>query len=118
MKEFQQHRRLAAIRFTDMVGYSALSQKNEALALDLLDEHRNLLREVFAQHDGREIEAVGDGFFVEFPSALEAARCAIDIQRTLHDRNSSATAERRIEVRVQRHLLRKEDTIWNLFGLS
>jgi len=103
-EELQQHRRLAAIMFTDMVGYSALSQKDEALALDLLNEHRDLLRKVFAQHGGREIEAVGDGFFVEFPSALEGVRCAVDIQRTLHDRNISAPPERRIEVRVGLHL--------------
>jgi TolB-like protein/class 3 adenylate cyclase/Flp pilus assembly protein TadD len=103
-EESQQHRRLAAIMFTDMVGYSALSQKNEMLALDLLNEHRNLLRNVFAQHDGREIEAVGDGFFVEFPSALEAARCAVDIQRVLHDRNDSVLPEHRIVVRVGLHL--------------
>ena len=103
-EELQQHRRLAAIMFTDMVGYSALSQKNEALALDLLNEHRNLLRNVFTQHGGREIEAVGDGFFVEFPSALAAANCAVEIQRTLQDRNSSVAPERRVEVRIGLHL--------------
>ena len=102
--ELQQRRRLAAIMFTDMVGYSALSQRNEALALELLNEHRNLLRNAFAQHGGREIEAVGDGFFVEFPSALAGARCAVDIQSTLHDRNNSAPPERRIEVRIGLHL--------------
>ena len=90
--------------FTDMVGYSALSQKNEALALELLNEQRKVLRELFASHGGREIEAVGVGFFVEFPSALEGARCAVDIQRVLHDRNISAPPERRIEVRVGLHL--------------
>ena len=103
-EELPQNRRLAAIMFTDMVGYSALTQKNEALALDLLNEHRALLRKVFAQHDGREIEAVGDGFFVEFPSALAGVRCAVDIQRSLHDRSISAPPERRIEVRVGLHL--------------
>ncbi len=102
--ELQQRRRLAAIMFTDMVGYSALSQRNEALALELLNEQRNLLRNAFARHGGREIEAVGDGFFVEFPSALAGARCAVDIQRTLHDRNNSAPPERRIEVRIGLHL--------------
>jgi adenylate cyclase len=103
-EEPQRQRRLAAIMFTDMVGYSALSQRNETLALDLLDEQRNLLREVFARHGGREIEAVGDGFFVEFPSALAGVSCAVEIQRTLHDRNSSVPSERRIEVRVGLHL--------------
>jgi adenylate cyclase len=103
-EELQQHRRLAAIMFTDMVGYSALSQKNEALAIDLLNEHRNLPRNALSQHGGREIEAVGDGFFVEFPSALEGANCAVEIQRTLHDRNSSTSSERRIEVHIGLHL--------------
>src|SRR4030081_321133 len=102
--ELQQHRRLAAIMFTDMVGYSALSQSNEALALDLLNEQRGLLRKVFALHGGREIEAVGDGFFVEFPSALAGANCAIAIQRVLHDRNASVPPERRIRVRIGLHL--------------
>src|SRR5262249_27348426 len=97
-------RRLAAIMFTDMVGYSALSQKNEALALELLDEQRHLLRSLFVRHGGREIEAVGDGFFIEFPSALAGAHCAVEIQRTLHERNSVALPERRFEVRIGLHL--------------
>jgi len=90
--------------FTDMVGYSALSQKNEALALELLNEHRKILRELFASYGGREIEAVGDGFFVECPSALAAAQCAVEIQRALHDRNASQSADRQILVRIGLHL--------------
>jgi len=90
--------------FTDMVGYSTLTQKNEALALELLDEHRGLLREAFARHGGREIEAVGDGFFVECPSALAAARCAVEIQRILHERNASQPSDRRFQVRIGLHL--------------
>ena len=90
--------------FTDMVGYSALSQRNEALALELLDEHRRLLREVFIRHGGREIEAVGDGFFVEYPSGLAAARCAAEIQRILHERNASQVPDRQFLVRIGLHL--------------
>jgi len=78
----QQQRRLATIMVTDMVGYSALAQRDEALALDLLAEQRRLLRTLFAASSGREIDAVGDGFLVEFASAVEAARCAIEIQRS------------------------------------
>jgi class 3 adenylate cyclase len=99
-----EQRRLTTIMFTDMVGYSALSQRNEALALELLQEHRQLLRAVFARHGGREIEAVGDGFFVEFPSALAGARCAVEIQQGLHDRNATAPPERAIQVRIGLHV--------------
>jgi len=70
-------RRLSAIMFTDMVGYSALTQKNEALALELLEEHRKILRPFFGKHQGREIDTAGDSFFVEFNSAVEATNCAI-----------------------------------------
>jgi len=71
-------RRLAAIMFTDMVDYTTMTEKNEAVALTLLEEHRQLLRPVFARHGGREVKTVGDGFLVELPSALEAVRCALD----------------------------------------
>lgn len=97
-------RRLAAIMFTDMVGFSALTQRDEALALELLAEHQQLLRPVFAHHGGREIKATGDGFLVEFASALHAVRCAIAIQTALVERNASAPAERRIQLRIGLHL--------------
>jgi class 3 adenylate cyclase len=53
---YTKQRKLAAIMFTDMVGYSALAQRNEALALELLEEHRRLLRPIFPQFNGREVE--------------------------------------------------------------
>ena len=82
------HRALAAIMFTDMVGYSALAQRDDELALELLEEHRRLLREIFPRFHGTEIKTIGDGFLVEFHSALEAAECAIEIQRALSKRNA------------------------------
>ena len=100
----QQQRRLATIMVTDMVGYSALAQRDEALALDLLAEQRRLLRTLFAASSGREIDAVGDGFLVEFASAVEAALCAIEIQRSLFERNAGLAGDRRIEVRIGLHL--------------
>lgn len=99
-----EHRKLATIMFTDMVGYSAMTQKNEALALEILEEQRSLLRAIFPKHGGREIEAVGDGFFVEFASALAGARCAVEIQQALVQRNAAAARERCIQVRIGLHL--------------
>jgi adenylate cyclase len=97
-------RKLAAIMFTDMVGYSALSQRNDKLAQELLEEHRQLLREIFPRFHGTEVKTIGDAFLVEFNSALEAAQCAIEIQRALAKRNADAPAERQIEIRIGIHI--------------
>jgi adenylate cyclase len=99
-----EQRKLAAIMFTDMVGYSALSQRDEKLALELLEEHRRLLREIFSRFNGTEIKTIGDAFLVEFGSALEAAQCAIEIQRTLAKRDADAPADRQIQVRIGVHI--------------
>src|SRR5919202_5577232 len=100
----EETRKLAAIMFTDMVGYSALSQRDEKLALELLEEHRELLRQIFPRYHGIEIKTIGDAFLVEFSSALEAAQCAIEIQRTLAKRNADAPAQRQIQVRIGVHI--------------
>src|SRR5438552_4317581 len=99
-----EQRKLAAIMFTDMVGYSTLAQRDDKLALELLEEHRRLLREIFPRFNGTEIKTIGDAFLIEFQSALEAAQCAIEIQRTLAKRNHDVTAERRIELRIGIHI--------------
>jgi serine/threonine protein kinase len=99
-----EQRKLAAIMFTDMVGYSAITQKNESLALELLEEHRQILRSHFPQHSGNEVETIGDAFFVEFNSALEAVQCAIEIQKSLYERNKSVPEAKQIKIRIGVHL--------------
>jgi len=97
-------RQLAAIMLTDVVGYTALTQTDEALTLALLEEHARLLRPLFAEHEGREVKGTGDGFLVEFPSALQAVRCAVEIQRALHERNGAVPVDRAIHLRIGIHL--------------
>ena len=99
-----EERKLAAIMFTDMVGYSALAQRDDKVALELLEEHRRLLREIFPRFHGTEIKTIGDAFLVEFGSALEAAQCAIEIQRTLAKRNHDVTSNRRVELKIGIHI--------------
>ncbi len=103
MSDSNDQRKLAAIMFTDMVGYSALSQRDEALALDLLEEHRHLVRDIVPRHRGREVKTIGDGFLLEFYSALAAVQCAVEIQQALHERNHSGPGERRVLLRIGIH---------------
>jgi class 3 adenylate cyclase/KaiC/GvpD/RAD55 family RecA-like ATPase len=100
----EKQRRLAAIVFTDMVGYTALSQINEPLALQLLNEHREILRCIFSKFHGKEIKTIGDGFLVEFASALDAVECAYQIQQTLGELNLDRPLNRRILLRIGIHL--------------
>jgi adenylate cyclase len=97
-------RRLAAIMFTDMVGYTLMAQRNEALSLALVEEQRKLVRPILARHRGREVKTIGDAFMVEFASALDAVRCAYDIQRAVRELNIAVPEERRVVLRVGVHL--------------
>jgi adenylate cyclase len=90
--------------FTDMVGYTALGQRNESLSLALVEEQRKLIRPILSRHNGREVKTIGDAFLVEFPSALDGMRCAYDIQRAAREYNISAPTEQRIHLRVGVHL--------------
>jgi adenylate cyclase len=102
-RDVAEHRKLAAIMFTDMVGYSALAQRNEALALELLEEHRRLLRSIFLKHHGSEIKTIGDGFLAEFSSALAAVQCGIEIQEVIAKRNSVKPPQEKFHVRIGIH---------------
>jgi len=109
-----EHRKLAAIMFTDMVGYSALAQRNEPFALELLEEHRRLLRAIFPKHEGSEIKTIGDGFLVEFSSALAAVQCGIEIQEEIAKRNSANPSQGNFQVRIGIHagdVVRRADDI-------
>lgn len=90
--------------FTDIVGYAALVQKDEAAAILMLEQHRKVVRPSFPKHHGKEVKTMGDSFLVEFPSALEAVRCAYDIQQSLHEMNSKRANDQGILLRIGVHL--------------
>jgi adenylate cyclase len=90
--------------FTDMIGYTALGQKDESLALALVEEQRKLIRPVLKRHRGREVKTMGDAFLVEFANALDAVRCAYDVQRATREFNISQPRNKRIGLRIGLHL--------------
>ncbi|MCI4319262.1 MAG: adenylate/guanylate cyclase domain-containing protein [Thermoplasmata archaeon] len=97
-------RRLAAIMFTDIVGFTTLAQRDEAAAVRLLEEHRALLLPAFTAYGGRVVKTLGDGFLVEFTSALESVRCAREIQAAVVRRNRSAGERPELMLRVGIHV--------------
>ena len=100
----QDQRRLAAIMFTDMVGYTALTQSDESRTMELLRKQEALLRPCFPKFNGREVKSIGDSFLVEFGSALDALRCAAEVQAILHGYNETAGDGWKIVLRVGVHL--------------
>jgi TolB-like protein/Flp pilus assembly protein TadD len=88
---------------TDMVGYSFLTQRDEKLALDLAHEQDQIIRTIAATFGGHTVKSLGDGALVEFASALDAVRCALQIQEAVGQRNSAAGGEH-ITLRIGIHL--------------
>ena len=76
-------RKLTAILFTDIVGFTALMRADEKKALNLLYYNRQLLKPIIKKHDGEILKEMGDGTLNSFPSAIEAVRCALEIQEML-----------------------------------
>ena len=90
--------------FTDMVGFTALTQSDEAQSLGVLERHNRLLRPIFPRYHGREVKTIGDSFLVEFDSTLDATNCAVEIQEVLHDYNTSSRDGWKIVLRISIHL--------------
>ena len=103
--------------FTDVVGFTAAAQTNEAVALERLREQEDLVRPVFDGFGGREIKSTGDGFLVEFGSALKAVECAVEIQRRVRERNLRERGDP-IELRVGIHVGDVEERQGDIFGDS
>ena len=94
------HRKLAAILSADAAGYSRLMADDEAATLRSLNDARALFRERIQAHGGRLIDTAGDSILAEFPSAVEAVDCSVEIQRELAKRNAQMAEHRRMQFRI------------------
>jgi TolB-like protein/class 3 adenylate cyclase len=101
MAEARVERRLAAILAADVAGYSRLMGVDEEGTLRQLKAHRKELVDLkITEHRGRVVKTTGDGMLVEFVSVVDAVRCAVEIQRSMIERNIEVPAESRIQFRV------------------
>ena len=97
-------RRLAAIMFTDIVGYSRMMGEDEGRALRLLDRHDAILTSQVGAFGGQVLKRMGDSIFASFDSATNAVRCAIAIQQELAGYNERAPVPEQLAVRIGVHL--------------
>ncbi len=93
-------RRLATILAADVAGYSRMMGENEELTVRTLREHRAVFDALLKQHHGRVFNTAGDAILAEFPSAVEAVRCATEIQAALQTRNAHLPADRQMLFRM------------------
>ena len=95
------HRRLAGIVSLDVAGYSRLMGLDDSGSLAALKAHRReLIGPKIAEHDGRIVKTTGDGLLLEFSSVVDAVRCAVDVQRSMAERNAGVAPDKRLDFRI------------------
>jgi TolB-like protein/class 3 adenylate cyclase len=97
-------RKLAAILSADVVGYSRLMAEDEAGTIQTLTDYRNLITNLVNDHRGRVVDSPGDNLLAEFPNALDAVQCAVEVQGVLKVRNQSLSEQGRMLFRIGVHL--------------
>src|SRR6202142_3670846 len=98
-------RRLAAVLAADVAGYSRLMGRDEEGTLaNLKSSRKTLFDPAIAAHRGRIVKTTGDGMLVEFASAVDAARCAVEVQRSMAGQNADVPQDLRIEFRIGIHV--------------
>jgi adenylate cyclase len=100
MSESAHTRKLAAILAADVAGYSRLMAQDDAGTVRTLEESRAVFRERIEARGGHVIDMAGDSVLAEFPSALEAVHCALEVQKALSDKNAAVLPERRMSFRI------------------
>lgn len=93
-------RKLAAILNADVVGYSRLIRQDEEATVALLRRYRHLMGESIGGHGGRVVDAPGDNLLAEFPSVVQAVRCAVEVQEAIAQANAVLSPDRRMLFRI------------------
>ncbi len=83
----QKDYRLAAIMYTDIVGFSRMMEKDESGTLEILRFHNSLISDIAARRHGTVIKTIGDAFLVDFRNTVEALQCAMDVQAAIYEHN-------------------------------
>ncbi len=96
----QVERKLAAVLAADIVGYSGLMGADDEATVRDLKAHQSVILPMIASFSGRVIDTAGDGILAEFASALNAVNCAVSIQKTMAERNTSIEPARRMQFRI------------------
>lgn len=112
----QPNRRLAAVMFLDMVGYSAMMAGDEERALACVAELEKLLRAEVPKFGGRVVKFLGDGSMAEFPTALAAVRCSQSVIQDVESNNAWVPVEKRYSVRIGLHLGELVDRADDIFS--
>ena len=90
-------RKLAAIMFTDIVGYTEQMSKDQDVAFALLEEKQSKFKPLVKEHNGSLIKEMGDGTLSQYPSAIDASKCSVELQKLIKDND-------KLNVRVGIHL--------------
>jgi class 3 adenylate cyclase len=100
-----QERRLLAIFAADVAGYSKLMRADEQGTLRALQSNREIIDNLISEHRGRIANTAGDSILAEFPSVVEAVRCALTVQRAVAEANAAASPnEQRLQLRIGVHV--------------
>src|SRR5215471_13849454 len=93
-------RKLAAIFSTDVAGYSRLMGDNEEATIRTLTDYRAIISSLIQQYRGRVVDSPGDNLLAEFASVVDAARCAVEIQHALKEKNAELPEPRQMRFRI------------------
>ena len=93
-------RKLTAILMADVQGYSRLMGTDEEETLRRLREYQDVIGRLIKEHQGRLVDAPGDALLADFGSAVDAIRCAVEVQKELAQRNAELPTDRRMDLRM------------------